>query len=197
MSSRRYDMTSRSKAAKETRDRIVDAAIAVYARDGFKATSMQAIARAAEVSPATVLNHFAGPEALLGAAVEALSAKLAPPKLEDLASKATLDERVRWLLRELAAFYDRSSDWYAIYERDRELPILQKASAGFFRRSAALARAALGPRAADKHVVSVFRALAAPSTLAAFRATGMSAERAADTLADLFSSWLAAKERAR
>jgi AcrR family transcriptional regulator len=50
-----------------TRARIRDAAIVLFGRDGFPATSVRAIATAAAVSPALVLHHFGSKDELRAA----------------------------------------------------------------------------------------------------------------------------------
>ena len=52
--SRRYEMSNRARQARETRARIVDAAAKLFVRDGYAATSMNAIAGAAGVAEPTV-----------------------------------------------------------------------------------------------------------------------------------------------
>jgi AcrR family transcriptional regulator len=194
---RSYDMTGRAAAVAETRERIVAAAIAVYAREGFRAASMQSIAREADVAPATVLNHFSTGEQLVAAAAEAITAKLALPDPAALDAIGNAAERVRWLVRELAAFYERSATWYAVYAHDRDLPVLQRASAEFFRRVERLVRAALRGQRADRRSIAVVMAVAGPGTLDSLRAAGMTGRVAADTLADVLVAWLAARRARR
>jgi AcrR family transcriptional regulator len=50
-----------------TRARIRDAAITLFGRDGFAATSIRAVAKAAGVSPALVLHHFGSKDELRAA----------------------------------------------------------------------------------------------------------------------------------
>lgn len=69
METRRYSSPVREEASASTRQRIVRAAAALFARDGYQGTTMTAIARAAGVSVQSV--HLAGPKsALLIAAFE-------------------------------------------------------------------------------------------------------------------------------
>src|SRR5690349_21444219 len=66
---RAYHSPARSAAAAATRSKIVDAAAALFTRDGYQGTTMAAIATAAGVSVQSV--HLAGPKsALLMAAFE-------------------------------------------------------------------------------------------------------------------------------
>ena len=51
------------------RDRLVDAALAVFARDGVDGASIKKIGRAAGVAPALIYHYFESKEALLAAVV--------------------------------------------------------------------------------------------------------------------------------
>ena len=55
-----------------TRERILDAAMAVFAQFGFRRASMDEVAREAGLTRQAVYHHFASKEALFRAAVEAL-----------------------------------------------------------------------------------------------------------------------------
>jgi AcrR family transcriptional regulator len=52
------------------RDRLLDAALAVFAREGVDAASIKTIGRAAGVAPALIYHYFENKEALLAAAGE-------------------------------------------------------------------------------------------------------------------------------
>jgi AcrR family transcriptional regulator len=58
MSKRSYKMTKRAESRDETRARIVDAAIALHAEIGPRATTISAIAERAGVQRLTVYRHF-------------------------------------------------------------------------------------------------------------------------------------------
>jgi AcrR family transcriptional regulator len=57
----------------ETRERILDAAMKEFSKQGVQATTMMEVARQADVSPRTVSNHFATHEELIEAVVAAYS----------------------------------------------------------------------------------------------------------------------------
>ena len=193
---RRYDMTGRAAAAAETRSRIIAAAVKVYAREGFKNATMHAIALQAEVSPSTILNHFATPEELLAAALEVLRQELQVPRLAEIKAARGARQRVTMLARGLSSCFQRSDHWYAIYARERyELPALREASDAFFRDFDALIRAALGPSARDKRTHLIASVLLGPATLSALRAGGMSADAAALAAAELLLGWLRSNQR--
>lgn len=55
---RAYDATGRQAAARRTHDRVVDACRELLARDGYRATTMRAVAERADVSVETVYKAF-------------------------------------------------------------------------------------------------------------------------------------------
>jgi AcrR family transcriptional regulator len=61
---------TREQQAQETRRRLVDTALELFAEHGFDGTSMKALARAAGVAQGLVYHYFTGKEALLWAVLE-------------------------------------------------------------------------------------------------------------------------------
>lgn len=78
----------------EKRKRILDAAADLMLRNGLRATTMEAIARAAGVAKPTLYNHFADKDAVLTALIE----RIIEAKLEafttGFAAQGTLAERL-------------------------------------------------------------------------------------------------------
>ena len=70
--SRKYDMSSRARAAEATRDRILDAATDQFLAHWYDDVTLTAIAKQAGVTQQTVVNHFGSKEDLLAAAAERL-----------------------------------------------------------------------------------------------------------------------------
>jgi AcrR family transcriptional regulator len=98
------------KSAAERREQLLDAALQIIARDGYKAVSIEAIAREADVTRPVVYNVFDGLEALLFALLHrqerrALDQLLATipldPDLDDF--DAFLDRAIRDLAAMVAA----------------------------------------------------------------------------------------------
>lgn len=58
-------MTLRERKRQRTKERIQDEAFALVRRDGFDATTIEAIAEAADVSPSTVYRYFGTKEGVL------------------------------------------------------------------------------------------------------------------------------------
>lgn len=67
---RRYDATGRREQARRTRERIVRTAEQHFLRDGYVATSVAAIAAAADVSVDTIYKSFGGKPGLIRAIFE-------------------------------------------------------------------------------------------------------------------------------
>lgn len=67
---RRYRMTTRAAAAAATRERILEAAVAVFWERPMVDISLETVARRAGVSLPTVIRHFQDKGTLLGAAAE-------------------------------------------------------------------------------------------------------------------------------
>lgn len=82
---------------------IIDAARRVFYKDGYDTTSMDAVAREADVSKATVYAHYGSKEALLLAVVEEELRRFMPPDL--------------WVPAEGDAPVDTMAELYAIAHR--------------------------------------------------------------------------------
>jgi AcrR family transcriptional regulator len=70
---REYDNSGRQAQVRATRARIIDAARALFIADGYPATSVEAVAAAAEVAPATVYRLFGSKRELLRAIIDVAS----------------------------------------------------------------------------------------------------------------------------
>ena len=105
---RPYNMSKRQNAAEQTRERIVSAALVVFDRVGFRHGSIQAIGREAGVSPATVLNHFENPEAIVRAATAHLQAALGFPSVAQIQQAGDLEARVAIVVSALHRCYDET-----------------------------------------------------------------------------------------
>ena len=189
---RQYSLGKRAGPKADTRGRIVAAALEIYRDRGMAAASTRAIARAADVAPATVRNHF--PNGLAGAVFDAVLAELRPPGPEILDGIDDLAGRLRRLAFELAAFYERGQPWWRAYEREPELIEAWSGGLdGYYADIEALMRAALGPLGNDEMSIAVVAAVIGPPAFFAFRARGLSSEKAADLCVELALPWLEAR----
>jgi AcrR family transcriptional regulator len=189
---RQYSLGKRAGAKTHTRGRIIAAALQIYRDEGMAAASTRAVARAADVAPATVRNHF--PDGLAGTIFDAVLAELRPPGPEILDGIDELPGRVRRLAFELAEFYDRAQPWWRAYEREPEL--IQAWSGGVDRYYAdieELMRAAIGPLASDDLALAVMAAVIGPPTFFSLRARGLSSEAAAEVSVEVATPWLQAR----
>jgi len=195
---RRYSLGRRAAPKAETRDRIVAAALAIYRDHGLAGASNLAIARAADVAPATIRNHFPDPGDLTRAVFAAMLTAIEIPTPAIFDGLQTMRDRVTRLARELASFYERSEPWWRAYERE---PELINAWAGgvdqYYADIERLMRAALGDLGSDDRSVAVVASVIGPPTFFALRARGLSSDEAVDLCLELARPWLEARAVSR
>ncbi len=188
---RPYHLGRRAAPKAETRTRIVAAALEIYRDRGYAGASSLAIARAADVAPATVRNHFPKPESLARAVFDAVLGELSLPTPSIFDGLAGLPDRVERLARELAAFYERSGPWWRLYEREPELITVWGGGVdAYYADVDRLIRAALGQLASDEQSVAVVAAVIGPPTYFALKARGLSLDAAVDVTLELVLPWL-------
>ncbi len=193
---RRYTLGKRTAQKAATRARIVAATLDAYRELGADRATVKEIASRADVAPATVVNHFPGPDDLAEAAVELVLAQLRPPTPEMFAGMTSTRRRIELLARELTAFFVRSDPWWRIYDRDRALSqVWARAEVAFYESLDGLIRAALGPLADDETAVSIVWAVIGPPVYIALRGRGVSPDEVAQLSADLVVPWLEARRR--
>jgi AcrR family transcriptional regulator len=187
---RRYSLGKRGDAKADTRARIVTATLRLYREVGVAGASVPAIARAADVAPATVRNHFPGPNDLAEAAADAVLTALEMPDESIFDGASSPNERVRRLAEEMAAFSERGTEWWEIRERDPDLAQAWTAPEVQYReRLERLVRAAVAPRDDDAAVVAVVRTAVEPLYFA-LRASGSSSDEAIAIELSMVLSWL-------
>ena len=98
MAPRTYTLGKRAAQVAQTRDRILDPAAALFREQGIRATSMQEVARRADVAPATVLNHFPTPDLLTEAVLAHIAETLHVPSSRIFQGAFTVEERLRRLV---------------------------------------------------------------------------------------------------
>jgi AcrR family transcriptional regulator len=102
------------KPASAKATQIMRAAREVFMREGYGAASMEAIARAADVSKATLYSHFTGKEALFGAVVRERCNQLAQTLKTEELDVLDLAEALRRVARDFLALI-LSNEAVAIY----------------------------------------------------------------------------------
>jgi AcrR family transcriptional regulator len=187
---RPYKLGRRAAPKAATRARIVAAALEIYRERGLTGASNLAIARAADVAPATVRNQFPQQGELARAVFDALLAELQIPTPAIFDGLGELRDRVERLAKELASFYERSEPWWRAYEREPEL--IQVWGGGVDRYYAdieRLMRAALDELGSDEQSVAVVASVIGPPTFFALRGRGLSSEQAVRLSLDLAIPW--------
>ncbi len=188
---RAYRLGRRAGPKADTRTRIVSAALAIYRDHGLAGASTLAIARAADVAPGTVRNHFPDMADLARAVFDALLVELEVPTASILEGATGLRDRVERLARELAAFYERSEPWWRAYEREPELISAWGSGVDHYYADVdRLMRTALGELSADELAVAVVASVIGPPTFFALRGRGLSSEEAVRLSLDLALPWL-------
>ena len=188
---RPYNLGRRAAPKANTQSRIVAAALEVYRDRGLAGASNLAIARAADVAPATVRNHFPEPGDLARAVFEALLVEVRVPSPTIFDGIGDLRGRVERLARELAALYERSEPGWRVYEREPEL--IRAWGGGVDRYYADvehLMRAALGDLSSDERSVAVIASVIGPPAFFALRARGLSSADAIGLSLELALPWL-------
>jgi len=188
---RSYDLGRRAAPKADTRARIVAAALDIYRERGYAGASNLAIAKAADVAPATVRNHFPEPEGLARAVFDAMLGELNVPTPAIFDGLTGVRERVRRLARELAAFYERSAPWWRLYEREPELITVWGGGVDdYYADVDGLIRAALGELASDERSVAIVSAVIGPPTFFALKARGFDDQAAVDLTLEVVLPWL-------
>lgn len=195
---RRYTLGKRAGQKAQTRQRILDAAAALYQEHGVSRTTIPEIARRADVAPGTVLNHFASADELARAVLGGVLGSLQLPSAAVFAGHAAVPDRVARLCCEIFAFYDRSESWYLAYAREpKGVPAWAEAEATFFAAFDELLREALGPLARDASIVAIVSTMLGGEAWSSLRARGLSSEQIADLVIEILAPWLAAKVAVR
>ena len=181
---RGYSMERRAERVAQTSERIVDAAMDIFAERGAHGTTMTDVARIADVAPATVTNHFATPDLLLQAVVERLMADIQVPDRSIFAGARSLAARIRALTAAMYAFYERTQRWFNLLGAElTEVPALARAQAAFWRTVQGLyAEALVGTD--DEGLAKATAGLVNPATFGALRAAGLSVHEASALVAD-------------
>ena len=195
---RPYALGRREQPKAETRGRIVAAAVRLYLEQGLSGTSTLAIARAADVAPGTVRNHFPDRDKLAAAVLDQVLLDLHPPTPAIFTGISTIAGRVRRLATDLAAFYERSAPWWRAYQREPELISAWNSGVErYYEDTAALMKAALGELGDDATAVAVVEAVVGPPTYFALRGRGLSEADAVELTLDLTIPWFEARLASR
>src|SRR5215216_2288429 len=187
-------MGKRRAAVEETRQRILEATLALHAEKGIFGTSWQDIARRADVSVGTVYKHFPSLDELVPACGELMYAITRPPSLEDapeiFAGANTFEERLGRLISELFDFYERGAPYIETDFQERRLPAVVEWEAHMRATIAGLVREALASAGPDERTVQAVSALLDFSTFKSFLDREIPKEQAAKTVGEVLLCWI-------
>jgi AcrR family transcriptional regulator len=192
-------MDKRKAAVEETRQRILEATLALHAEKGIFGTSWQDIAHRADVSVGTVYKHFPSLDELVPACGELMYAITRPPSLEDapqiFAGASSLDERLGRLVDELFAFYERGAPYIETDFQERRLPAVVEWGAYMRATIAELVREALVSAGPEERTVQSVSALLDFSTFKSFVDRDVPKERAAKAITEVILCWIECSRR--
>jgi AcrR family transcriptional regulator len=118
---RKYELRRRAERQQETRQRIVEATVALHESLGPLATSVSAIAKRAGVERLTVRAHFPALPDLFKACSGLFFARNPPPDPDAWSRIPDPKERLREALTQLYAFYSRHGRMLGNVTRDARL----------------------------------------------------------------------------
>lgn len=129
---RPYRMARRAELEAQTRLRITESTAALHEEVGPARTTISAIAERAGVRRSTVYRHFPDDETLFDACSSHWRAANPPPDVQEWRSIDDPAVRTETALRELYAFYGRTSAMYTSLFRDEALvPIVKRRLSSF------------------------------------------------------------------
>ena len=191
-------MVRRASSAESTRERILDAAIALYSQRGIRATATGAVAARADVARATVLNHFGSADALASAAIEKIIRSLPVPTPAIFIGATSRADRLRRLVRALFTVYDKGEPWFTAFQSElASLDVLRQGEQRFWAQIAPLYADAMGPLARNRRARAAIATLTGPGTFSALKAAGLSAREAGEVVGDLVAGFARGSSRSR
>ena len=128
---RPYRMQRRAESQEQTRQRIVESAVALHGTLGPSQTSISAVAAHAGVRRSTLYRYFRDEAALFDACAGHWAAANPAPELGDWLAIESPDERLRVALDELYAYYGRTEQMLDNLFRDEEMPLVQERFGAF------------------------------------------------------------------
>ncbi len=194
MAPRRYTMATRADAVEARRTEIVTKAIALFAEGTAAATTMDDIARAAEVSPATVYRQFGDFDGLVRACAETAFNIVEIPTPEravaPFAHLPSLAEKLLGFIEISCHCYGQARPWLAAERRERHLPAFARTVAREEAALEAIVTGLLDPVGADATTRAVVTALVDFPFWESLHRGGVAAERIPSLMFDLVSGQL-------
>jgi AcrR family transcriptional regulator len=194
MPPRRYTMSTRAAAVQARRTEIVSRAIDLFAERTAAATTMEDIARAAEVAPATVYRHFGDFDALAEACAETAFniAEIPTPEIAvaPFSQLPSLGEKLMRFIQIDCHCFERARTWLATERRERHLPAFERTVSREEAALDAIVTGLLEPVGADAVTRCVVFALVDFPFWESLRRSGVPADRIPDLMFDLVSAQL-------
>ncbi len=193
MPGRRYRMEKRAGAAKETRQRIVQACFDLHGEQGIADTTMTQIARCAGVSVGTVYHHFPRYEDAIAACGAYTDATVPPPQDGIFDGVENLEERVAVLVRATFAYFEKLGILALVRADRHRFQIVDDFVGEEAARRLALTRRALAPFRISTRQQRVCAALMDVAVYDELRAAGLSTAEAAREVAKMICAGLQAR----
>ncbi len=131
MKKRKYTLKQRAAQQQQTRERIVDAAMALHEELGPAETTISAISERAGVQRLTVYRHFPSDREMFGACSSKWFGLHPPPDVSRIEGGEPA-ERTRAVLLALYRYYqDTQQMWASLYRDMEKVPALGEPMAGF------------------------------------------------------------------
>jgi AcrR family transcriptional regulator len=187
-------MVTRGAAAQARRAEIVSCAIELFAERTAAATTMEDIAQAAGVAPATVYRHFRNFDALARACAETAFdiAEIPTPEVAvaPFADLPSLGEKLMRFIEIDCHCFERARTWLAAERRERHLPAFDRTVGREEAALSAIVTGLLEPVGADAVTRSVVCSLVDFPFWDSLRRGGVPADRLPDLMFDLVSDQL-------
>jgi AcrR family transcriptional regulator len=192
---RKYEQSVRAEKQRETRQRIVDAAIELHGTIGPGPTTMSAVAERAGVQRNTLYRHFADERSLVFACSSHWASQHPVPTPEGWDEIADTVARVRHGLRSIYGYFEETEAMMALVLRDAEVSVpvadaLKLWLAAFEPAREALLRAWPSRARRKRAAALVDVALSFRTWQTLVRDRGLSSRAAADLMADTLGSVL-------
>lgn len=190
MAKRKYELKKRAVKKRRTRERIVEATVALHQEIGPGATTISGIAERAGVQRLTVYRHFPTERDLLAACSSSFINRHPPP---NPVADETLgaDEQTRAVLQAFYQYYQETSEmWASIYRDKNRMASVAEVMEGFEKHLETVEKhlqAAWAPRRSKRLHASIAHALHF-STWQSLDLLGLNAR----DMAALVSTWVAA-----
>ncbi len=174
----------------QTRQRIVEGALALHLEKGIAATSVKDIAVRAQLGIGTIYFHFPTYEDVVRACAGRVTIITQPPTPEIFEGLEHMEARVERLVHELFAYYERYH-WFDRLRCERDkLAIVGEAVARRERAIVAMVREALRPLTPEEPIVQTVVALTDFAVHKVLIAGGMSTPAAAGQVTAVVLAWL-------